>query len=212
MSTHYVIDGLTSPSSSSDLHEVRYGVTSSQLAPGNFIYRIPDGPTLSAPPTDIADLRTKKYQALLAYYAGFTTIVYDDMVDPASYDATNSPGATSGSRMTVRVHRPSGVFRTAATPIGVSAPSQFLCTWEVFQNTYTDPLTGRASRVYTEAALSNLTCAVSFNGGTSFTAAGAGALVNIAGGDQGTSLVVRFTNSNGTAGQSHGLGSWAVLF
>lgn len=208
-STHYLIDAHTIPVSSSDIQEARYNVTSSPVA-GTFVIRVPDDKPLQSEPDTLGTLLTQKYQAILAYYATFSTITYEDFTETPGVNTALSPGTHSGDRCTCKVN-PSGVLRTNAQVI-VGTPSLCVVTWEAFRQVTTNPKTGRVTRAYEElAADDNFTVEISFNNGATWTAANDGGLLSIAAPDQGSNMILRFTNSS-SPGIPVWLGSWAVLF
>lgn len=212
MSTLYIFDAHTNPISGSDLNEVRYNATSAPMT-GHFIVRVPTDMPLEQEQQTLANLLSEKYAAVLAFFSTFADIVYEDFTDTPGVDATNSPGSNVGIRCTTkigpRIGGQGGVLQTNMQVLG-GAPSVISVTWEVFDVVNTNPVDGRLTQQFNEAASSALTVEVSFNNGATWTSVTDRAIQNIAGPDQGTDLVLRFTNSS--AVNSYWLGSWAVLF
>jgi len=210
MSTHYLIDAHTSPISGSDINEARYNVTQSPLM-GNFVVRLSDSMTLPQEPSSLTSLLSAKYQAVLAYYATYLHIAFEDFTDTPSVDMTNSTNVISGDRGTTRVNggTVAGVLRTTTTALGLT-PDQVIVTWEAFRVVSTDVKTDRLTRIYDELPSIDLTAEISMNNGATWTTVTDGAPTNIAVPDQGTNLVLRFTNA--ALSENIHLGSWAVLY
>ncbi len=213
MSTLYIFDAHTNPISGSDLNEVRYNANSAPLT-GHFVVRAPTDMPLAAEQQNLANLLTEKYAAVLAYFSTFANIVYEDFTTTPGVDTANSPGSSVGVRCTTKLGRRvsgvGGVLQTNMTVLG-GAPSVVSVTWEAFQVGTTNPVNGRLTQQFQELASSNLTVEVSFNNGATWTAVTDRAIQNIAVPDQGTDLVLRFTNASSPMSPVW-LGSWAVLF
>lgn len=212
MSTLFIIDGHTNPIANSDINEVRYNTTQAPLT-GNFIVRVPNDMALAENPSNLSGLLAAKYAACLTFFSTFANIVFEDFTDTPGIDNPNSPGTFEGIRCTTRVGPriggSGGILRTDTAVLG-GPPSIVAVTWEVFQVATTNPPTGRLTQQFSEAPSSNFTAEISFNNGGSWTAVTDRSITNIAGGDQGTNMVLRFTNSSAVNAQW--LGSWAVLF
>lgn len=214
MSTHYLIDLHTTPFANSEINDVRFSKTGETLLGGNFIVRLPDGISIGpVNPTDLTDLLTKKYAGLLAFYAGYTRITYDDLLDAANIDLPACVNASVGDRSTIRIPRTgTSVLQSLPTPLIGAAPVECVVTYETFDTPWTSPIDGRGTRTYTETVPGVVsTCDVSFNGGATFLSTTDGGLLNIPPADQGTSFVFRVT-STGAFGANVSLGSWAVLY
>lgn len=210
MSLHYLVDLYTTPLSSSRILDVHTPEAGASPVNGAILIRVPDGVSV-VNPLDLGDLLTKKYQGLLALYAGFPNIAYDDLLDATGINyATVSLSGTFGERGTVQME----TFATLDTlPVALAGPpvTQCVVTWENYAITQTDPASGRVSRVYTDvpATPGNMTCQVSVDGGATFTTTLDGGVATIPLASQGNSLVLRFINQ--AAGRL-GLGSWAVIY
>jgi hypothetical protein len=177
---------------------------------GNFVVRVP-GDVSVRNPVDLNDLLQQKYAGLLAAYAGFTEVIWDDLLD-STHTNTTAPNVEGrfGERGVIAIN-PGKIFQsTLISPIPGAAPSQAVVTWETFEYIDTDPADGRFVRAYggTWADLVS-TCSVSFNGGVSFYGVTDGGVVNIPLLSQGTDFIIRITNT--TSHVIH-LGSWAVVY
>jgi len=210
MSTHYLVDLYGNPLNTSSIIDVREPTNLQTITNGTFIIRVPDGASVQKP-ANLGDLITKKFAGLLAFYAGFTRITFDDLIDPSGID-TSAVGTlgTFGQRGSIQLY-PGGVLTSVVTPLSGGTPAQVVVTWESFTLTSSDPKTDRFQRTYTEvpSSPSNVTCQVSFNGGGTFHTAVDGAVLNIPIPDQGTNFVIKLTN---TSTGRLGIGSWAVIY
>lgn len=207
MSSHYLIDAHTIPVLSGDINEARYNVTESPIV-GSYVVRVSDDMPLDQEQSNLTNLLSEKYDAMLTFYATFSNIVYEDFTDTPSVNVGSSVGVHSGLRATTKVGASTGVLRTNASVLG-APPGLVVVLWEAFRVVTTNPKTGRCTRSYQEMASTSFTVAVSFNNGSTWTAANDGGLLSIAAPDQGTNLVLRFTNATA---EPVWLGSWAVLF
>lgn len=210
MSTHFLIDLFTNPVTSSpiiDVLEPPAGVTTIN---GAFVIRIPDVVPIAAPlPSVLSSLMTKKYAGLLAYYTGFGHIVFDDLLDPSGIDFTQNPLGTFGQRGSISMQTGS-TLQSVATPLAI-APTAAILTWEVFTYIDLDTKTSTFSRQYNELPTTGATSTaqVSFDGGINFTSVLDSSVLSIPLGVQGSSLVVKFTN---TSASKLYLGSWALIY
>lgn len=210
MSTHYLIDAHTTPIANSEINDVRFSTIGESVLNGSFIVRLPDGVSLgAAPPTDLTDLLTKKHTGLLAFYAGYTRITFDDLLDPADLDPSSSTGVSLGDRGSVSIY-PGGILQTDVVPLTGLAPPEAITTWEVATRNYIDASGDPIQAVYQEQDPTALmTCDVSFNGGGTFNPVTDGQFFNVPVPDQGTNLVFRWTN---TSSSRVYLTSWAVIY
>jgi hypothetical protein len=213
LSAYYLVDTFTSPVANSRIIDVEEPSDLQVTLNGAFVVRVPDGVQV-VNPTDVTDLLTQKYQGLLADNAGFLYCTYDDLLDSTHVDPTAGPGMF-GQRSLIAL-APGGTFVSvinagAGTPLTGSAPGTALVTWEVFSVTDADPSSGILVRTYTElpSVPSNLTCEVSFNGGSTYNPTTDSSVLNVVGGDQGTAFIIQLTNV--TQGRLY-LGSWAVVY
>lgn len=216
-SVHYLVDLYDTPLNdpnppylSAKINDVISATSGTSEMSGNFVVRVP-GDVSMKNPRNLRELLIQKYSGLLAAYAGFTEIVWDDMLDPGHVDTThlNFRGRV-GDRSSIALN-PGRQLRTVPiTPIPGVAPSQAVVTWEVFDCLDYNPKDGRLVRTYAgRYADAVSTCEVSFDGGVSFYAVADGGAVNIPPASQGTNLVLQILNTS--ANPIH-LGSWAVIY
>ena len=210
MSVHYLTDPFANPLASSKIIDTKQATLGASVTNGAFVVRVPDGIRLSATPVDLVDLLSKKYQGLLAFYAGFTTIFYDPLMDTTDLNlAYAGTKGFFGERGTVKLS-PGGAVQSVNVPLG-SSPTQAIVTWEVFQYAEVDPTYGLLERTYTEVSAppGNTTCEVSFDNGVTFTATTDGSVLNIPVLAQGPNFRIRLTNA---AADPLFIGSWALIF
>lgn len=208
MSSLYVVDGNAVPFSSAKVTDVLTG-SLGQAVPfnGGCIVNVPDWLTVTGvsdvftPTTGLID---KKYAALFAKYPGFTEYAYDHLLDADHLDLTVAgTGGQFGSRGTNRVQ---GSVQSTVVVLA-HTPSTAIVYWETYWITYdgTRP-SEKLVEQYEERPASDLTCQVSFDGGSSFLAASSGGVLTIPVANQGSNLVVKFT------GSARYLGGWAVIY
>jgi hypothetical protein len=179
---------------------------------GSFVVRVPGDVAIQSPAT-LADLLSQKYAGLLAAYAGFTEILWDDLLDPLHVDTVYPLFAGRvGDRSSI-VLNPAATFQsTVFSPIPGAAPSQAVVLWEVYNCVDLDPRAGRLVRQYGGRFSDDVsTCEVSFDNGVSFYAVTDGGVVNIPPASQGTDFIIRITNTD-PASRPLYLGSWAVIY
>lgn len=208
MSILYLIDSQTSPVTDSTILEVAFSSNTIDFT-GGFVVRVAD--ELNFDPDnidDVSDIVTAKYGALLSFYPGFGNIVFDDLLDAAGIDAATASGCAIGGRNSFFVFN-SGQVDTVAVALG-GTPSQAIVTWETFElgSGSSNDKTGRARLEYSEALASDITVDASFNNGSTFNTVTDGGLFNIPAPDQGSNLILRFSNS----GNGRGISSWAVIY
>jgi hypothetical protein len=217
MSEHYLIDAFTSPVASSPIIGVDTPENNQTLLNGGFVVRLPKNIPLIDPstgnpaiPTNCGDLLTKKYEGLLSIYAGFTHVIYDDLLDTSGVNlsASNTKG-TFGQRSTISLAP--GATLTSNVQTLASTPSAFLFTWEVFNFVTTDPSNSRFMRNYNELPTTGAytTAQVSFNNGANYVAAVDSAPGNVPAPDQSNQLIVQITNASAS---TLWVGSWALLY
>lgn len=210
MSNHYLIDHFVSPLGDAPVIDVAEPSNGQTVTNGAFIVRVPNNVQVASPqPATLSALLTQKYAGLLARFAGFANIVYDDMLDTSGVNFATNPVGIFGDRANVAIA--SGqTLETVAIPLSLT-PSVAVLTWEVFSYTYSDPKSGLFTRTYNELASSpsTATVSVSFNNGSTWGATTDSASISISGGDQGNQLILRFTNV--TSGRLY-LGSWALVY
>lgn len=217
MSSYYLIDLHTNPLSSSrilDVAETTTLVGSSTPMNGGTIVRVPDYVGVKDP-TNVTTLLSQKYAGLLAYYAGFTYVTYDDLLDAADVDFTEPTlKGKFGDRNCIVLPPDFGViagrFQSTVAALSGPAPSQAIITWEVYRVVLADPATDRAVLTYVEMPASSFTCNVTFNNGVTAYPATDGAVLNIPPIGQGTQFAIRLTNTSTT--DDLYVGSWAVIY
>lgn len=210
MSTLYLVDFFANPFASAKISDVRQALAA-PLA-GNFVVRVPDFLSVQNP-VDVSDLITKKYQALLAFYAGYANIAFDDLFDLTDVDlGAPQVQGSFGERNLVTIY-PGARFQTQPIALVGPAPSQAFITWETYSVSLSDPAEDRAVPSYVEepSSAATFTCEVSFNNGANFYAATDGGLVNIPPLGQGTQFILRLTNATSPP-RSLRVGSWAVVY
>lgn len=207
---HYLIDLFSSPLNSSPVVDVSEPSNGQSLITGTFVVRVPEFVPITTPlPSTLGNLITKKYAGLLSFFAGFSNIVYDDLLDDTGIDFTASPEGTFGQRGSLGIVAGS-TLQSVATPL-LTTPDSAVFTWEVFTYIDSDPKAGKFSRTYNELATTGATTTaeISFNGGGTYSPVVDGAAISIPPADQGNSLVVRITNAS--AAKLY-IGSWALIY
>lgn len=206
-SIHYLIDGETTPVTSSRILGVRFNTDTSDTT-GGFIVRVDEALSFDpAEVTTLSELLAVRASAVLEEYPGFTSSVSDDLLDTTGLDFAASTICQIGSRRTTKIY-PGGQLDTVAIPLG-STPTQAVVTWEVFRIVRSNDRTGRCTFEYEDAASAELTVTASFNNGSTFQAVTDGGMYSIALADQGTDLVLRFENAGS---ETWGLASWTVVY
>ena len=201
MSIHYLVDPFTPGRGIIDVTKAEAGGTDST---GGLLIRIPDGTAVHGAPKDLEALLLAKADGLLAYYAGFTSIAYEDCLTASGVQDTN--GVIVGAGVANHCLLSDGYLATASVALA-SAPSVCVVVWEAYSFVNVDPANERFSRVYLEEDSDALECNVSFNGVPGSVTNGV--VYNVPAGNQGTDLVLEFTN---TSGSRLYLGSWAVIY
>lgn len=212
MTAHYLVDLFNPTVGNSELIDVRNPPDGESLINGSFIVRVPGGVSVKNP-TDLTDLITKKYTGLLAFYAGFTDIIFDDQLDATGVNAANSVGVLLGGRLTNGLREP-GANPTLLESVPVAlggSPTQALITWECFELQDSDVAGARFERTYVEVSAGAYTCEVSFDNGVNFNSTMDGAVLSIPVPEQGSDFIIRFVNVSGTPAKTF-IGSWAVIF
>jgi len=215
VSTHYLVDPFTASSHPIiDVTTPKNGTTDST---GGVLIRVPDGIAIhgsppGSPVTNLAALLAAKEAGLLAHYAGFSTIKFDECLTAGKVDLSKSARVLLGAGLAHPCILSEGNLVTTVVSLP-AAPSVCVVTWEVYSCEDNDPRTGRFSRVYAEQPSGLLTCEASFKAASS-TPTLNGAVLNIPAAAQGTQLTLKFTNSlvtNPAATRLY-LGSWAVIY
>jgi hypothetical protein len=212
MSTHYLIDAHTAILGDARILDVVEANGGQSNLNGGFVVRVPDYIAVKDPVgllNPVNGLLPKKYAGLLAYYAGFQYVTWDDLLDTSGVDFTYPLlRGTFGDRVTTSLP-PGGVFCSTLVGLSGIAPQQALVTWETFSVSLQGDAATRTMRAYTEEAAGGFTCQVSFDNGASFYAVQDGNVLNIPAIGQGTSFIIRFTNISVSPLY---LGSWAVVY
>jgi len=180
--------------------------------------RVPDYIQV-ANPVDVTDLITKKHLGMLAYYAGYANILFDDLLNTTSVDLTApDTQGTFGERnnITIPGTTTATVFQSTLTALVGAPPPQVYVTWETYSVQVADGATSRMESTYTEEPSSpaNFLCEVSFDNGVHFYPTTDGALLNIPLIGQGTQFIIRLTNNTAIPGPARSLriGSWALIY
>lgn len=203
MSSHYLVDPFSLTRDVIDVTRAEAGGTDST---GALLIRIPDGVAIHGEPKDLPALLTAKYNGLLAYYAGFTTMVHDDCLTQSGVSLANSAGVSIGAGVANHCVFDGGSLVTSVVGLS-SAPQVCVVVWEAYSVINVDPSAGRFTRVYLEEDPDLFDCSVTFDGVTS-NPASSGAVLSVPVG-QGTNLSLTFANNTGAR---LFLGSWAVIY
>ena len=204
MSIHYLINPFTT---NGDITDVTTSSSGQTDATGSTIIRIPDGVAVHNNPSNLTDLVTEKYAALLAFYAGFPEVVGDPCLDALTVDLTASERILASAGFVNHCVLPTGVYASVSIPLAY-APTQCVVVWEEYDFVVSDDKTQRLQRTYSEASGSNFVCAVSFNG-VNANLTGNGAVFNIPVAHQGSTFTIGLTNN---AVSRKYLGSWALIY
>lgn len=213
MSTFYLIDAHTNPVGNSQINEVVSDTFPGQVrCDGNFVVRIPDGVKV-VNPTNLSDLLTQKYAGILAQYPGFTSIVYDDLLDSTAMIPPAGNGSTTkrGERGTFG-YSYTGGFVTTMVDVSPTVISQAIVVFEIFKYVLTDSKTGGATRYYRELSTLDTPWRLSVNNNVDTQVVTySGQLVTFAPSEQGSEVVLK--NVTGTTGDPfYQVGSWAVIY
>ena len=209
--SHYLVDTHNPSFPSARIVDVVEAPAGTSPMNGGGVIRVPDYIQVQDP-SDTPDLITKKYAGLLAYYAGFSYITYDDFLDVAGIDLT-APllRGIFGDRGAVSIFDvgSAGALFSTTSVLSGAAPTQAIITWETYSVAVSDLALARLQRTYTEEPAGDLTCEVSFDNGVNWYTVIDGAVFSIPVIGQGTDFKIRFTN---TVGSRRYLGSWAVIY
>lgn len=166
---------------------------------------------LSSPPTSRADLLTKKHAALLASYAGFQYITYDDMLDATGVDLNASSIVFAGLKGVNSISY-TGSLTSVATVLS-STPNQAVVNFEPFTFLITDPRDGVYTRTFQELPHTECQLAVSYNNGSTFNTILPGVLTPIAVPDQGNQFIIRLNNISAAFPPNRVyFGGWSVVY
>lgn len=203
MSTHYLIDPFTPSQDIIDVSSPESGETDTT---GALLIRIPDGAAIRGAPADLTGLLAAKEDGLLAFYAGFTSIVSDSCLTASGLSLASSSRILVGSGVANHCILNGGSLVTSSVTLG-STPGQCVVVWEAYSFDNVDPRAGRFSRRYVEQDSNLLTCSLSFGAGSN--PALSGTVLNIPVANQGSSVVLTFQNLSGSRLY---LGGWAVIY
>lgn len=210
MSTHYLVDAHGNPIPTAEILDVRESTGTSPLF-GTYVIRVSDSLQI-VQPTDVNDLLTKKHQAMLAFFAGFTRLVYDDFLNTLDIDFAHVPTKGSfGDRGVVALFPLTGEVQSVTIPLVGPAPAQAFLTWESFNYIDTDPVDGRVGRTYNEipSVPMNVTAQVTFDNGVSWFPVTDQTILNIPLLSRGLNFKVRFNNPSAARVN---LGEWALIY
>jgi hypothetical protein len=177
---------------------------------GRFVIKVPDGVPIETPPATVSDLITSKAQGLLVFYAGYTRIATDDLLDVSGVDTVNSTNGIFGSRSSI-ILQPGGIFQSLPVTLTGGAPPAAIITWDTFDTLNSDVSTATTVQQYNElpSTPSNVTCEVSFNGGSTFLPAFDSSPVGVSVPNQGTSFIIKLTNASVSR---LSIGSWSCIY
>lgn len=207
---HYLIDTHANPLGGARILDVTDPVGGQSLMNGGHVIRVPDYVSVQDP-ANVSDLITKKYQGLLAYYAGFSGLIYDDLLDSLFVDfAYPNLSGSFGDRGSVWL-APSGEMRSVMIPLMALPPTQAVITWEAFSTPFMDTKDQHAQRYYVEEStgVGNFICQVSFDNGVHWYPTTDGAVLNIPIAGQGTNFILSLQNISSS---KLWLGGWAMLY
>ena len=213
MSTHYLVDTFSASLPTARIVDVLTSTTGASQAQVGHIIRIPDEVSVQNP-TNLGDLLTKKYLGMLAAYAGYSYITYDDMLDPAGIDLAAVPAASRkcalGGRGSVSFE-PSSIIQTTMVSLAAT-PSQAYILFELYQWTYNDAATALLTRTYQEIDHNptDIVAEVTFDNGIHWYAVTDGVILNVPLAGQGTEFMLRLTAT--ASASKTWLGSWAVIY
>lgn len=209
MSTIYLINAHTSVLANSPIEDVVSSITGTVPLNSGFPVRVPYGLDLNDDAiTTLSELLTQKAASLLASYPGYTSIVFDDMLEASSIEFANCSSVQVGDRATTSV-LPNGLLETLLVALG-STPTAAVLTWELFQVSRTDPKTGAQVRTMTEVPSANMSAYASFDGGSTYIEVFDGVPFNIPAPSQGNQLVIQFDNPSSS--EKYNFGSWALIY
>jgi len=211
MSALYFVDLFANPFTTTKIIDVLEGP--SAYMTGTVVIRVPDYISVQNP-IDASDLITKKHLGMLAYYAGYANIHFDDLMDLGDVDLTApNVGGSFGERNQITVF-PGQRFVSQMVGLVGPNPPQVIITWETYEAGVLDPSTDRTQQGYVEfpSTPSYFTCEVSFDNGGHFYPTTDGGLLNIPLIGQGTQFIIRLTNTSGFPIRLLRVGSWAVIY
>lgn len=216
MGVLYLIDAHTPVLLDSEINDtipVESGDT--QVTNGSFPVSVPFGVPIDGVPANLTELLTKKFAGLLAFFPGYTYIDYDEGIDGSGWDASNSKQVAIGDRGNTFLYNgpaPSESYLTSnALALTGPAPSEAIVTWELYEFTRSNDKGSALTRSYAELDPSEVTCNVSFDGGSNFVNnVTDGVQFSIPLASQGTSFVM-YLESNSTT-RRFWVGGWAVIY
>lgn len=209
--SHYLVD-IHSPSfPASKIIDVVEAPSGSSLTNGGAVIRVPDYIQVQDP-TDTLDLVAKKYTGFLAYYAGFSYVTYDALLDTVGINlADPSIKGVFGERGVISLPGTAdggGNFNSTLVTLGGAPPTQAVILWEAYSITVDDLASTRLHRTYNEEPASDVRCDVSFDNGVNWNTVSEGVVFNIPLIAQGVDFLIRFIN---LSADRRYIGSWALI-
>ena len=216
MGVLYLIDAHTPVLLDSEINDtipLESGET--QVINGSFPVNVPFGVPIDGTPANLSELTTQKFAGLLAFFPGYTYIDYDDGIDGSGWNSASSRQAAIGDRGNTFLYSNDGVNESYLTSSALAmtgpAPSEAIVTWEVYELVRVNDKGSALVRTYEELDPSELTCNVSFDGGSTYVnSVTDGVQFTIPPGSQGTSFVMYL--ESGSTTRRFWVGSWAVIY
>lgn len=180
---------------------------------GHYIIDVRQGVTIDTTvnPFDVSELISQKFAGLLAGFPEFSDIVFDELEDANDINVAATGHFARLGEFEQLLPPTNGqvttsVFDLTAVTSLAGAPVKFQPHFDFYAVTRTQTNRGNFNEVYNEVSPSLITTEISFDGGSTFTAAtdSTSGLIGV----PDTDLVLRFTNT--TANEVY-IGSWAVL-
>lgn len=205
MSMHYLIDPFTPSRDIIDVTKPEEGETNTT---GALLIRVADGIPIHGKPKDLETLLTAKTDGLLAYYAGFSLITFDNCLTQGGVSLPDCSGVSVGAGVANHCIFPAGTLVTSTIDLLGVTPSACVVTWEAYSQ-YNVETSAGVRRMYVEEDSDLLECNVRFDGTTDTFVGGSGTVLNIPTDAQGDQLVLTFAN---TSGSRLYLGAWSVVY
>lgn len=178
---------------------------------GSFPVTVPFDVPIDGTPTDLDDLITKKYSAILSLYPGYTNILYDELVDANGWASVNGlRGITVGERQTTSMLKNQVLPLSNAAVTLAYSPPVVIFRWEAFEYVNTDTTGETYTRAYKELSPSAFVVSVGFGGPQMAVTSGVPLSIPLA--NQGTDFEVYFTRTGITTPTKAFLGSWALIY
>jgi hypothetical protein len=123
MNVHYLIDTHANPIDGARVVDVMTPADGLTQTSGSFVVQVPSSVGIKDP-ENLSDLLLKKHEGLLAVYAGFPNIVYDDLMNIDDIDFTDSQVKGVFGQRGIVILEPGARLKSTVTAIGVTAPTQ----------------------------------------------------------------------------------------